>query len=59
MQSDGIVPSAVQNAIETGTAVSGKNPGTVAYYDSVNNITVFTSSSSGKVITVSFGKIRQ
>jgi filamentous hemagglutinin len=59
MQSDGIVPSAVQNAIETGTAVSGKNPGTVAYYDSVNNITVVTSSSSGKVITVSFGKIRQ
>jgi filamentous hemagglutinin len=56
---DGIVPSVVQNAIETGTPVPGKSPGTVAYYDSANNITVVTSSSSGKVIPVSFGKIRQ
>ncbi len=59
MQSDGIVPSAVQNAIQNGTQVTGKNPGTVAYYDATNNITVVTSSSSGKVITVSYGKIRQ
>lgn len=59
MQSDGIVPSVVKNAIETGSQVPGKNPGTVAYYDSANNVTVAASSSTGKVVTVSFGKIKQ
>ena len=59
MQSDGIVPSVVKNAIENGAQVPGKIPGTVVYYDAANNITVVTNPTSGKVITVSFGKIRQ
>jgi filamentous hemagglutinin len=59
MQSDGIVPSVVKDVIENGTKVPGKIPGTVVYYNSTNNITVVTNPTSGNVITVSFGKIRQ
>jgi len=59
MQADGITPSVVSNTIENGGQIPGKVPGTTAYYDSVNNITVITDSITGKVVTVSRGRIVQ
>jgi len=58
MQSRGITPSVVENTIKNGTATPGKNPGTTAYYDKTNNVTVITNS-NGAVITTSFGEIKQ
>ncbi|KVF14464.1 peptidase C39 [Burkholderia vietnamiensis] len=59
MQADGITPSVVSNTIENGGQIPGKVPGTTAYYDSVNNITVITDSTTGTVVTVSRGRITQ
>ena len=59
MQGQGITPSAVENTITPANAVAGKVPGTTAYYDPVNNLTVITDSGSGRVVTVDYGKIRQ
>jgi hypothetical protein len=59
MQSDGIPPSVVTNTVENGTQMTGKVPGTNAFYDPVNNITVITNSTNGTVITVSRGQISQ
>ena len=59
MQGDGIMPSAVQNAVENVTPVVGKEPGTTAYIDTTNNITVIVDSNSGRVVTVSRGLINQ
>ena len=59
MQADDIPPSVVSNAIENSTQMPGKNPGTTAYYDPANNITVITNSTNGTVITVSRGRIPQ
>jgi hypothetical protein len=58
MQQQGIMPSVVENATR-GPAIPGKVPGTTAYYDGANNITVITDSASGRVVTVDYGKIRQ
>jgi len=52
------MPSVVENATR-GTAIRGKRPGTTAYYDADNNITVITDSASGRVVTADYGKIRQ
>ncbi len=59
MQSQGIPSSAVENTIQVGQAVLGKIPGTIAYYDQINNLTVITDSSSSRVITVDYGQIKQ
>ncbi|MDN8277319.1 hemagglutinin repeat-containing protein [Acinetobacter baumannii] len=59
MQADGIMSSVVDNTLKTITPVKGKVPGTVAYLDPVNNITVIRSTTTGKIITVSRGQIRQ
>ena len=59
MQNRGITPTVVDHTIQTGTATAGKVPGTMAHYDSVNNITVITNSESGRVVTVSYGQIKQ
>ncbi len=56
MQEKGIPPSVVENTIQQGQSVPGKVPGTTAYYDPVNDMTVITDSKSGRVITVGFGK---
>jgi len=56
MQEKGIPPSVVENTIQHGQPVPGKVPGTTAYYDPVNDITVITDSKSGRVVTVGFGK---
>ena len=59
MQRQGITPSTVESAINSQNAVVGKIPGTTAYHDKVNNITVITDTKSGRVVTVDFGIIKQ
>jgi hypothetical protein len=48
----GIPPSAVENAIQNGVSVPGRNPGTTMFSDPVNGITVLTDTETGRVITV-------
>ncbi|MDM1545850.1 VENN motif pre-toxin domain-containing protein [Ignatzschineria indica] len=52
MQRQGITPSTVESAINSQNAVVGKIPGTTAYHDKVNNITVITDTKSGRVGSV-------
>ncbi len=59
MQADGIPPSVAENTIQNGSSMVGKNPGTTAFYDPANNVTVITNSTTGKVVTVSRGLIKQ
>ena len=59
MQSQGIMPSAVENAIKNGKSMPGKTSGTTAYHDVENNLTVITDTASGRVITTDRGLIRQ
>ncbi|NKG28875.1 filamentous hemagglutinin N-terminal domain-containing protein [Erwinia rhapontici] len=54
MQDRGIMPSVVENTIKTGNATSSRGNTTV-YYDATNNVSVVTNS-SGKVVTVKYGK---
>ncbi len=53
MQDRGIMPSVVQNTIDTGTSTPSRL-GTTVYYDSVNNVSVVVNS-EGKVVTVKYG----
>ncbi|MBS9422407.1 hypothetical protein [Photorhabdus caribbeanensis] len=59
MQRQGITPTVVENAIKSENAVKGKIPGTMAYHDKTNNLTVIVDEKSGRVIIVDFGIIRQ
>jgi RHS repeat-associated protein len=56
MQSQGIVPSVVMNAIEHGIPLPGKTSGTVAYYDPGNNVFVVQNYSTGNIVTVYYIK---
>lgn len=51
------MPSAVQSAL-SGDPIVGKVPGTTAFYDPLNDLTVITNA-DGKVITVDYGQIKQ
>lgn len=59
MQGQGIMPSVVESTVVPRNAIAGKVPGTTAYYDDANNVTVILNSGSGRVITVDYGRIRQ
>ncbi len=59
MQKQGITPTVVDNAIKPENAVKGKVPGTTAYHDKTNNLTVIVDEKSGRVVTVDFGIIKQ
>jgi hypothetical protein len=59
MQEQGMVPTVVENAIQSGQKTTGKIPGTTAYYDSVNDLTVITDTASGRVVTAKYGYIKQ
>ncbi|MBS0057360.1 DUF4258 domain-containing protein [Yersinia sp. Marseille-Q3913] len=59
MQRQGITSSVVENAISPQNAVKGKIPGTTAYHDKINNVTVITNTKTGRVVTVDFGIIKQ
>jgi len=51
MQNRGIMPSIVENTIKEGIIFSTK-PGTIGYYDRVNNLRIVTNAETGKVITI-------
>ena len=55
MQSEGLTPSVVRDAIEHGTPTQGPS-GRVGYYSSENNLTVVTE--EGRVVTVTSGRLR-
>jgi hypothetical protein len=55
MQNRGIMPSAVDNAVQHGSVFPTK-AGTTGYYDAANNIRVIVNSATNKVITVIPGK---
>jgi RHS repeat-associated protein len=52
MQGRGVPSSAVEEAINNGTAAPGNTPGTTVYNDSNNGVTVVTDANSGRVVTV-------
>ncbi|MHB8974986.1 MAG: RHS repeat-associated core domain-containing protein, partial [Pirellulaceae bacterium] len=57
MQGRGIPPSAVDNTIRNGMSDLGKYLGTTIHYDPVNDLSVVVDTPSGRVITVSQGKL--
>jgi hypothetical protein len=59
MQEQGLVPSIIENAIQTGQKFPGRSLGSEGYYDSVNNISVILDTQSGRVITADFGNFRK
>lgn len=59
MQERGLMPSVVENTIRVGEEMPGKRAGTTAYYEAENNVTVITDSATGRVVTVSSGRIKQ
>ncbi|WP_405806208.1 DUF6531 domain-containing protein [Streptomyces sp. NBC_01187] len=59
MQKQGIMPSVVEHAITPSNMVIGKRAGTTAYHDQLNNLTIITDSTTGRVITADYGIIRQ
>jgi hypothetical protein len=59
IQERGFTPSVVENTIQSGQSIPGKMPGTTSHYDPVNNVTVITDTASGRVITMTYGEIKQ
>jgi len=55
MQSRGLTPSVVEDAIQTGTRAPGNEPGTSTHYSGTNNVTAVTNA-KGRVITAREGK---
>ncbi len=58
MQNRGLTPSVINEVMQRGSYSVGKNPGTMAYYDSVNDVTVIVNT-EGRVITTFYGEINQ
>ena len=58
MQGRGIPPSAVENTIQNGVSSPGKYPNTTVFYDGTNGVSVVVNSTSGRVVTVSWGKLK-
>lgn len=59
MQEQGLVPSVIENAIQSGQKHPGRTSGTDRYYDSLNDVTVVLDTASGRVITADFGDFRK
>jgi Domain of unknown function (DUF4258) len=59
MQERGLMPSVVENTIRVGEEMSGKRAGTTSYYEAENHVTVITDTVTGRVVTVSSGRIKQ
>jgi uncharacterized protein RhaS with RHS repeats len=55
MQGRGFTPSVVEDTINNGQQFPTKDPDTVVYYNSSNNVSVYVGKSSGKVVTVRNG----
>ena len=58
MENRGIMPSIIEETIQKNSCRLGKEPGTISYYDKVNNVTIIINE-EGKVVTTSFGDIKQ
>lgn len=59
MQSDGITPTAVEDALDTGQQYpSSKDPNAVISYSPENNISVVKDINTGTIITVTRGRSR-
>lgn len=58
MQNRGFTPSIIEQTIKKGSYSAGKNPGTMVYYDSANDVTAILNN-EGRVITISYGEINQ
>jgi hypothetical protein len=56
MQSRGLTPAVVDDAIGFGVATQSAN-GTTIYYSAANNVSVVTSA-SGRIVTVGFGQFK-
>ncbi|MCC9395810.1 DUF4258 domain-containing protein, partial [Enterobacter hormaechei subsp. steigerwaltii] len=54
MQDRGIMPSVIENTIQTGQQIGIKD-GKTSYYDSKNNVKVIINQSGG-VVTTTYGK---
>ncbi len=52
MQNRGVMPSVVENAVQTGRVTPGNTPGTSVFFDAANQVRVVTDTASGRVITV-------
>ncbi|MEU9001145.1 polymorphic toxin-type HINT domain-containing protein [Streptomyces sp. NPDC048551] len=59
LQERGLTPSVVENTIRVGERMPGKVAGTTAYYEAENHVTVITDTATGRVVTVSSGRIKQ
>ncbi|MGW0874226.1 DUF4258 domain-containing protein [Streptomyces sp. NPDC002740] len=59
MQERGIMPSVVENTISIGERMPGKRAGTTAYCEAENHVTVIADTATGRVVTVSSGRIKQ
>ena len=51
MQERGFVPSVVENAIKTGTAITSRN-GTTVFTDTINRLRIIVDTASGRVVTI-------
>jgi RHS repeat-associated protein len=51
MQARGLTPSVVENTIQNGIQSAGNTASEIVHYDPVNNVTVVTDTSSGRVVT--------
>lgn len=58
MQNRGLTPSVVENTIRNGVAMPGKYAGTTLHYDAVNHVSIITENASGRVVTVSAGRLK-
>lgn len=56
MQARGITPSVVENTVQNGARSAGNTAAEIVHYDTVNNVTVVTDASSGRVVTVYGGR---
>ena len=58
MRTQGIMPSVVENTIQTGQRFEGYLPTREIRYDPSNNISVVIEKNTGEVVTASFGKLK-
>jgi hypothetical protein len=56
MQSQGLVPSVVEDTILSGRRSVGRTGGTLVYYSTSNNVTVIVDAATGRVITTGYGR---
>lgn len=56
MQNRGIMPSVVENTKQIGVEGPGKTVMEITHYDPVNNVTVISNATTGRIVSVRYGK---